>query len=413
MPFHCFQDALNNWTVHNIDGSTTSLNAASTSYLPSTSWEKDRYGRNGGENFNFGQKGKLTYSDEYAVNRYLMYVARTCDYINSHINKDVIEGVGIIDGTYSETGFFTQSTSSIPYNTDLGYADIDFTGFRAFLQNKYPSISNLNSSWGTSFVSFAQITKDNISKPTEYSNGNDIGYADNNTTKDFYDYKVEIHKNLYTRFVNAVKNPSSVINGLTNNTGIKTFAYITENFTSGQGRTWGVASLVSMYNMFDAYLSSCTSGSSPIHTNSYLGELQLRQCTFLGTFPNKEYGFEQDYDPVENSWGVTKTASNMLGLGVKYHVLALQDTQQKWERNVISDDGNNRSLKDDVIRAKQTFYNNQNVTYPLGWGVLEYTEVEALNNPFNPANVKSQWIADTGVNSGSLAPIKFIKCKIN
>ena len=419
-PTHCFSDAINSWTVYNENGSTSVISCASTSYLPSTSWERDRYGRAAGSEFNFNIKGKFTYSDNYASNRFLQYVARTINYINSHPNKDVIEGIGIIDGTYNETGFFSQSSNektgspfNYPVNTDLGYADVDFTGFRAFVQNKYSNISNLNSAWGTSFVSFAQITKDSISKPTEYSNGNDIGYADNNTTKDFYRYKVKIHKEFYQKFINAVKNPSSVINELSSNTGIKTFAYITENFTSGQGRTWGVASLKSMYSDFDAFLSSNTAGSSPFHTISYLGDLYLRQCTFLATFPNKDTGFEQDWDVVEGNFGVTKTASHLLALGVKYQVVALQDSVEKWQRNVISDDGNNRTLENDVKRAKQIYFNNQEVTTPIGFGVIEYTEEEALINPHNPNNKKSQWISETNVNSGNLAPIKFLKCVNN
>lgn len=406
-PYHCHDTAIHGWDVHNEDGTTSFVNCNLTSYLPDTSWERDRYGRIGGINYNLNRKCKFTYSDDYAKNRYLSFVAKTIDYINKHENKDVIEGIGYIDGTYNETGFFTQSTNTLPNNTDLGYAEIDKQKFRQYLQNKYSNIGNLNNSWGVNITSFNSI---NIPEPPEYSNGNIIDYSNNKSTQDLFEFKVKLYKEFYESFVNVVKNPSSFESYLSNNTNFTTFAYITENFTSAQGLTWGVAYLKSMYSMFDAYLSSNTAGETPFHTNSYLGDLYLRQCTFLGTFSNKSYGFEKDFDAVEQGTGISYISSRMMDKGVKYVVVALQDTVEKLNKNVVSDDGEYRKLHEDIKRAKQLYFTNKKVIYPINTGILEYSQKNALLNPHNPENIKSTWIEQTNINSGNLSTIKLIKC---
>lgn len=403
-------DALSGWDTHDkiSNGVYTrfQLGASSTKYLPDSCYDIDRYGvKVNGNGYDLNLKASFAYHNTFARTSFFNYVARVCNYINNHPLKGVIEGIGLLDGALGETAFMLQNrqgTGSATPVTDSGYHDDNIAAYRVFLgstgSGRYANIAALNASWGTSFSSFADITRDSMPKTADMTY--DMTYNEGNGQRDWYRFKAKTHRDFYIQFCNVVKNPSSQIGGLASNTGFNTFAYLTENFSSGQGRTYGVALVKYMYEMFDCYFSSTTSGSSPNHTNSFLGDVQLRNMLLLGTFGNKPRGQEQDGDPVDRNTGQSRTAKCTFNMGAKYSVVALQTEASHWERNVLGDDNVTRKYKDDVLRTRDLLCIGQVPNAPFA-GVINYFDADILTAPHNPTNVVTAWKSATNIDSNS------------
>lgn len=407
-------NAINLWTIHNKVGNsfvTQSLSPSTTSYFPESSYDLDRYGNKANYNANLGAAACFAYHDTFIRNRFFEYVARVCDYIHNHPLKGVVEGIMLIDGGLTETGFNVQYDGIM---TDIGYNDSNIAVYRTFLQSKYGSISSLNSAWGSNFGSFNEINRSNMPKTAD--NTYDMTYNEGEGQRDWYRFKLKTHREFYQQFVNTVKNPSLQVNSLATATGLNTFAYLTENFSSGQGRTWGVAAFRYMYEMFDCYFSSTTSGTSPNHTNSFLGDVQLRNMLLLGTFGNKPRGQEQDNDPVDSATGQSRTAKLTFDTGAKYTIVALQNDSNAWLRNVLSDDGVTRTYKEDVLRTKTLYCTNQTPTPITPAVTLNYYDADILTAPHNPTNVVEAWKTATNINSnsnGTMSQVVAINCISN
>lgn len=381
--------------------------AASTKYLPDSSYDIDRYGvKVNGNGYNLNAKASFAYHNTFARTSYFNYVARVCNYINNHPLKGVIEGIGLLDGGLGETAFELQNRQGFDGHpspiTDSGYHDDNIAAYRVFLgstgSGRYANIGALNSSWGTSYGSFADINKDNMPKTADMTY--DMTYNEGNGQRDWYRFKAKTHRDFYIQFCNVVKNPSSQIGGLASNTGFNTFAYVSENFSSGQGRTYGIALVRYMYEMFDCYLSSVTSGEGPNHTGSFLGDVQLRNMLLLGTFGNKPRGQEQDGDPVDRPTGQSRTAKCTFDMGAKYSVVALQTEASHWERNVLGDDNVTRKYKDDVLRTRDVYCIGQVPNSPTA-GIINYFDADTLISPHNPTNVVASWKSATNIDSNS------------
>ncbi len=403
-------DALSGWDTHNkvSNGVYTrfQLGASGTKYLPDSSYDIDRYGvKVNGNGHNLNLKASFAYYNTFARTSYFNFVARVCNYINNHPLKGVIEGIGMLDGGLGETAFELQNRVGTGHPTpvtDSGYHDDNIAAYRVFLgstgSGRYANIAALNSSWGTSFGSFADINKDNMPKTADMTY--DMTYNEGNGQRDWYRFKAKTHRDFYIQFCNVVKNPSSQIGGLASNTGFNTFAYVSENFSSGQGRTYGIALVRYMYEMFDCYLSSVTSGDGPNHTGSFLGDVQLRNMLLLGTFGNKPRGQEQDGDPVDRPTGQSRTAKCTFDMGAKYSVVALQTEASHWERNVLGDDNVTRKYKDDVLRTRDVLCIGQVPNSPTA-GIINYFDADTLISPHNPTNVVAAWKSATNIDSNS------------
>ena len=407
-PFHVYPDAISNETAHdkvnNVFVSTT-YEAKSVSYLPLNCFDRDRYGRLSNEGGDLGVKGLFSYNNAYARARYLQFVARVVDYANNHPLKGIIEGFFYIDGDFGETCIsrqFSYNTNNgiWPVNTDLGYSDDEMAGFRSFLQGVYGTIGSLNSAWGINYADFSQINKDTIPRPP--TDGTFFNYNYNQGTRDLFAFRVKTRNEMYSDVTAAIKNPSDYLAGLSSGTGFKTFAYNTENFTWNEGVSTATAMMKYMYQPFDCLISSCTAGGGPTNTAGYLGDLVLRQQLYRGTFgEDKDYGFEMDLDPVENSFGPSKTMSVLKPLGCKYVMIALADVVEKWNRNVTGSDGATRTLKADLKRCRDLYCDGQTVSFPSYSSVIEYTDSDVLNSPHDPDGKKSAWITASGLNAAT------------
>jgi hypothetical protein len=419
-------DALSGWDTHDkvSNGVYTrfQMGAAGTKYLPDSSYDIDRYGiKVNGNGYNFNIKASFAYHNIFARTSYFNFVARVCNYINNHPLKGVIEGIGLLDGGLGETAFELQNRQGTGHPTpvtDSGYHDDNIAAYRVFLgstgSGRYANIAALNSSWGTSFGSFADINRGNMPKTADMTF--DMTYNEGNGQRDWYRFKAKTHRDFYIQFCNVVKNPSSQVGGLASNTGFNTFAYVSENFSSGQGRTYGIALMKYMYEMFDCYLSSVTSGGGPDHTNSFLGDVQLRNMLFLGTFGNKPRGQEQDGDPVDRNTGQSRTAKCIFNKGAKYSVVALQTEASHWERNVLSDDNITRKYKDDVLRTRDVYCIGQSPSSITPDVTLTYFDADILISPHNPTNVVSAWKTATNIDSnsnGDMSQVVAINCISN
>lgn len=382
---------------------------SSTSYLPASSYDRDRDGNIVGNDFNLSSQAPINYVDATGVNKFMQLVARICDRIDSttyggsvaalsgKFYSEYCIGVGIIDGDFNETGFPVQNFPSVQ---DGGYSDAEMADFRAKMQTKYGSIAALNTSWGSSYNAFSAINRASVPKPPLYDNGRIVDYNANNATRDLLAYRIQKHQTFYARFMAAVRSPALEVEGLQEWTGLRTACYLTENFGAQQGITWGTA-FASMFSGFDIYLSSISSGGSPPYGGtSLLGAFALRMAWFRGCFGNaKAFGQEQDGDPVDRGIGQSKSAAATFASGAKYSVIALQTDRYHWERQVQSSDGQMRTYFQDLLYTYNTYCKGKESVVVFPSQTLTYTQRNALSNVGNPENIINRWIAASGVNN--------------
>ncbi len=388
------------------------------SFLPSSSWERDRYGNiAGSKGWNFGNSSSFSFSDAYATGKYLQLTARIAHLIwtGSVTNgpasgkpyKDIVHAFGLLGGGFTETSFNLQYRVPDPQpgNPDkerevayeIIYSDASMQGFRIWLEfERYGNISALNTSWGSNFTNFSQINKNNISKPGEYTWG--VGYDDNNTTKDIFAFQIFQHATFYAAVNNAIRYPSSVVPGLVDSTDLLTAAYITENHTYAEGVRYGVAPMKTMYEDFDIHFSSTTAGYNPsYYSNNVLWDYALRAAEFAGTFGGTRFGQERDGDPVEARIGYSKIYNVTKRYGYRYQAIALQNEPKEWFSTdgvpLMQDtDGVWRSRKDSLKYLYDTeFKNTEHPAAPTFAATLSFTEQQGFLNPYNPNGIKDSF----------------------
>lgn len=404
--------------VWNGQWTTIQYSGASASYLPSSTWERDRNGNHAAfVSLNFGSDGQFSYNSTYAVDRFMKLVARICHFLKTgtfaagspfagESFSSVVHAVGLIDGGYNETSFnvqFRDRPGDYFEQTDLIYSDVTIEGFRVYLASKYGNIHALNAAWESNFSNFNQITR--ATAPKAYIAGADFYYQSNNGTKDIWEWKVWMCQNFYNEFVTAVKNPSAYVAGLTNDTDFLAFCYISENFSSGQGRTYGISPMRTMYSMFDGHLSSTTSGDGPVYFGeSVLKDIAARMALLRGTFGGSHFGQEKDGDPVEYWIGYSRIYQTTLQYGGLYCCIALQLNPNEWDRPVFSFDGKQRSRADDLKYTYDTFINGVTPpTLPSLSSSVTYSERATIGNPQNPNNVLTNWKAAANPNNEGIA----------
>lgn len=395
--------------VHRRSGggwTTITYSYRSTYHLGDAEWERDRNNAILGVNSNFDTKGSISYANATAVGRYLELMARISHLVNTGTcpdgtpYSDVVIGISLIDGGLNETGFNTQAFD--PY-TDGFYSDSTMAALRTFMQTKYGNIYALNSAWERNYASFAEINRGNVPKPNE---GLDVNYNENQALRDIFDFRINHHAEFYQKVADAIHAPSTIVSGLSASTDIKFFAYVTENFTSGQGRTWGVLAMRKMYAPFDGLLSSTSSGGSPNYpTGSLSGgrtvhrDYAVRAALMRCILGNGNFGQEQDGDPVESNHGNSTSFEITKQYGGKYSVVALQvatdgeDPSHSWNRNVRSADGLTRTYRNDLKWMYET--KMRGVTppaLPSLSSTLTYTDKDALAAPHNPNDILNTWM---------------------
>lgn len=403
-----------------------------SSFLPDSAWERDRYGNiAGSKGWNFGVSSSFSFSDAYATEKYLQLTARIAHLINTGSvgsgvaagkpYKEVIHAFGLLGGGYNETSFNLQyrvpnpragepnQPDELEVAYEVIYSDASMLGFRIWLEfERYGHIQALNTSWGTSFNNFSQINKNTISKPGEYGWG--VGYTDNNATKDLFAFQVFQHATFYAAVNEAIKNPSSIISGLSSSTGIKTACYVTENHTFAEGVRYGVAALKTMYEDFDIHFSSTTAGTSPTYySNNVLWDYALRAAEFAGTFGGTAFGQERDGDPVEWYVGYTKIYNVTKRYGAKYQVIALQSNLKEWNSTdgipLMQDtDGVWRTRKDSLKKLYETeFRNVEHPAAPTFSTTLSFTERQALVNSYDPNGIKDAFKNTSNLDSDGVS----------
>lgn len=417
-----------------------------SSFLPDSSWERDRYGNiAGSKGYNFGVSSSFSFSDSYAVNKYLQLTARIAHLINTGSvgsgvaagkpYKEVVHAFGLIGGGYQETSFNLQYRVPDPKPGDpdkeretayeIIYSDASMAAYRTWLRtHRYGNIHALNASWGTNFAdpgtpanstnigdqtaAFAQLNKNNIPKPGEYHWG--VGYTDNNATKDLFAFQIWQHAEFYRAVNNAVKNPSSVISGLSSSTGIKTACYVTENHTFAEGVRFGVAPLKTMYEDFDIHFSSTTAGDSPsYYSNNVLWDYALRAAEFAGTFGGTAFGQERDGDAVEATVGYTKIYNVIKRYGAKYMVPALQSNLKEWNSTdgipLMQDlDGVWRTRRESLKKLWETeFKNVEHPAAPSFPTTLTFTERQAVVSSNNPNGIKDAFKNASNLDGNGVA----------
>lgn len=439
-PQFAYSDSIQDITVHrktlvagvwNGQWNTISYSFASTCYLPSNTWERDRDGNEAAYiSNNFKTDGQFSYASDYAVGRFEKLIARIAHLVatgstrNGKPYSEIVHGMGIIDGGFNETSFNLQYRAP-GGPTDLIYSDVSIAGYRTFLRNKYGNIHALNASWGTNFsdpgtpggatnigdqtAAFAQINKGNIEKP--YTSGTFFNYWENNRVKDLWEYKVSLHTAFYTRMCNAIKNPSAVISGLSSSTGLLTFCYITENFTNNEGITYACAAMASMYSMFDGHFSS-TLSDAPRYYGNALQDIAARMALFRGTYNKSRFGQEKDGDPAEAFIGYSRIFAVTRQYGGLYCCIALQLDPSYWSRPCFSIDGKQRTYAEDLKYTFDNYINNAiPPTLPALVTNVSYTERQALPNANNPNNILTNWKNAANPNSeGIVSSLVGMQC---
>ena len=413
-PFFAYPNAINDFKIHNrINGGVlgmvnnfvdVNVPCSSTSFLPESSYERDINGVRIADNYAFNKRGSFSYADAGAVNRWLNFVARVVDFCNNHpLKSQVMEGIGIVDGTYAETGFITQEGYM---RADAGYADVTIAGYRSYLNSRYGTIQALNTAWGTSYSVFDNINKGNMPKPNLIVNpdATDVDYGVSAGARDLFRYRVSLYSSLYNRFCAIVSNPSTQIAGLSSNTGFLKYCYLTENFTRGQGLSWGVSAFKTMYEPFNVFLSSVTAGNGASHAGSFLGDVILRSATVRGTFRERDFGMEWDGDPVNAEAAPSTLFLANKKWGSRLCVIALMGDENRWRDSVLGTmvDGSKeyRTFAKDIKYISDNFCGGSPV-FPTPTQVFTYNESQTLQNPWNPNNAKSDWINASNILSNS------------
>lgn len=335
-----------------------------------------------------GCKANPAYAD-----RQVKLVARIFDHINNNaLLKANAQECLFIDGASNETGFFTGSYAG---NIDDGdFNNATNNDFQLFLQDKYHgNISELNTAWGRSFVTFHAIQVGDY-QPTLYG-GSYIGYSENQRTKDWFEYMCVSHKLFYRRILQAVKNPHSVDPTLSStNTGIRVACYWTEPYT-GQGIFWG-SGIINMLSEFDIVFSSRGASDGSHVGGNHLISFAQAIDTMLGCFPAQECGQEMDSDVLfanGHRIGPSRLARCIYSRGAEWMIYVFYDEIADWDEDVYySIEGDTVTFLQDSQLAVSTYVTGQNRTIPTPSQTLSFDLYDVLDNVFNPNNVVTDWV---------------------
>ncbi|WP_428668133.1 serine hydrolase [Runella sp.] len=351
----------------------------------------------------------------YYVQRLQKLTARIAHFIRSNATYRANCGPGLfINGGSEETGFFTAEFGGA---FDDGDYSIEATQtFRGWLPQKYGSISNLNTNWGTGFTDFDQIN------PTDYRPaiyGSTIDYAQTRRQRDWFNFLCEMHQNFYGQVKFAWRNPRSIDSSLpvfsdgTTDTKFQLAAYWTENLNAAQGLSWGAA-VVSMLQVFDVIFSS--SGSTdgpPVGSNRFKSyAFRMAMLHALGVV----YGQEMDRDNLSENGGrigPSRLARVAFDWGAEWLIYVFYDETTEWdETGYLGIDGATHSFMDDAKLAYDTYVRNQErsiltISSTVSYGASNYQSLESIfNNVSSPNGVVAAWLSAVSPDSNGLSSSK-------
>jgi len=365
------------------------LNASSNAYIDLGAAILLRSGRRATSNIEgaWGCKANPVYAA-----RQLKLIARIADYVNNNpVIKANCEQFLFIDGGSNETGFYTSEFGG--NIDDADYNNATTNDFKVWLQGKYSTVSALNSAWGVNLPTFNAVEIGHY-RPPLYSG--QVGYNDNQRTKDWFKYLTDSHKAFYQKVIQAIKNPNSVDSALTStNTGIKVAAYLTEGLT-GQGVFWA-SGVVSMLRDFDIIFSSIGAADGAHVGGNYLKGFARMMSLLRGTLPTKEFGQEMDKDVLNANGhriGPSRLMRTIFAQGATWAIYVFYDTEAEWDEAVYySINGTTLSFLADSQLGVSTYVTGQSRTLPTVSSTMTYNWTHVLTATNNPNNTNAGWVS--------------------